>query len=161
MVKKSDEHPSWPGAETEIAIDPWYEKLIHDMHEWRRRAETGSVVIRSKDIRWYQNRQGRVRYYLLPPYKSDTALQTMAVFEQIIYRHSGMHRHQGGLAIFVLDGEGYTIVDGERCDWTGGDLLLLPIKPGGVVHQHFNRDPHRPARWLALIPMAFQEYLGS
>jgi gentisate 1,2-dioxygenase len=97
----------------------------------------------------------------MPPYKDDTALQTMAVFEQVIYRHSGMHRHQGGLAIFVLDGDGYTIVDGARCDWTAGDLLLLPIKPDGVIHQHFNRDPRRPARWLALIPMAFQEYLGS
>src|SRR5574341_2495986 len=37
----------------------------------------------------------------------------------------------------------------------------MPIKPGGVAHQHFNCDPERPARWLAFIPMAFQEYLGS
>ncbi|HZD39903.1 MAG TPA: cupin domain-containing protein, partial [Terriglobales bacterium] len=131
------------------------------MHDWRRRAETGLVVIRGKEIPWYQNRQGRVRYYLMPPFKEDTALQTMAVFEQIVYRHSGMHRHQGGLAIYVLDGEGYTVVDGISYEWSTGDLLLLPIKPGGVAHQHFNRDPNRPARWLALIPMAFQEYLGS
>jgi gentisate 1,2-dioxygenase len=161
MKKEPGEHLTWPGPEAEVPIDPWYEKLIQAMCEWRHRAETGLVVIRSKEIPWYQNPQGRVRYYLLPPYKADTALQTMAVFEQIIYHHSGMHRHQGGLAIYVLDGEGYTIVDGERFDWTAGDLLLLPIRPGGVAHQHFNRDPSRAARWLALIPMAFQEYLGS
>ena len=102
-----------------------------------------------------------MRYYLLPPYKADTALQTVAVFEQIIRRHSGMHRHQGGVAIYVLEGEGHTIVDGERYDWTAEDLLLLPIKPGGVAHQHFNRHADKPARWLAFIPMAFQEYLAS
>ena len=153
--------PTWPPPETGVPLDPWYEKLIEAMQEWRRRAETGIVVIRGKEIPWWQNRQGRVRYFLLPPYKTDTALQTMAVFERIIYRHSGMHRHQGGLAIYVLDGEGYSTLDGERVDWATGDLLLLPIKPGGVAHQHFNHDPDRPARWLAFIPMAFQEYLGS
>jgi len=162
MIKTAGgEHIPSPGRQDEVSIDPWYEKLMQAMREWHIRAETGLVVIRGTEIPWYQNRQGRVRYYLLPPYKADTALQTMAVFEQIIYRHSGMHRHQGGLAIFVLDGEGYTIVDGERYEWTAGDLLLLPVKPGGVAHQHFNRDPGRPARWLAMIPMAFQEYLGS
>lgn len=154
-------HPAWPGPEAEVPTDPWYEKLIQAMQEWRRRAETGLVVIRGKEIPWWQNRQGRVRYFLLPPYKTDTALQTMAVFERIIFSHSGVHRHQGGLAIYVLDGDGYSTLDGERVDWATGDLLLLPIKPGGVTHQHFNRDPHRPARWLAFIPMAFQEYLGS
>lgn len=161
ISKPSGDHLIRPGPDAKVSIDPWYEKLMQTMREWRRRAETGLVVIRGKKIPWFQNRQGRVRYYLLPPYKADTALQTMAVFEQIIYRHSGMHRHQGGLAIYVLDGEGYSTLDGERVDWATGDLLLLPIKPGGVTHQHFNRDPDRPARWLAFIPMAFQEYLGS
>lgn len=145
----------------EALPDPWYEKLIEDMQGWRRRAETGLVLIKGEETPWYQNRQARVRYYLLPPYRSDTALQTMAVFEQIIHRHSGMHRHQGGLAIYVLEGEGHTIVDEERYDWAAEDLLLLPIKPGGVAHQHFNRGPDKPARWLAFIPMAFQEYLAS
>ena len=161
MTKEHAEHQRRPAARAEIPTDPWYEKLIQDMHECRRRAETGLVVVRGKEIPWYQNRQATVRYYLLPPYKADTALQTMAVFEQIIHSHSGMHRHQGGLAIYVLDGDGYTIVDGERCDWTAGDLLLLPIKPGGVAHQHFNRDPGQPARWIAFIPMIFQNYLAS
>lgn len=147
--------------EVEALPDPWYEKLVEDMRGWRRQAEDGLVLIRGKEIPWHQNRQARVRYYLLPPYKADTALQTMAVFEQIIHRHSGMHRHQGGLAIYVLEGDGHTIVDDERFDWAAEDLLLLPIKPGGVAHQHFNRHPDKPSRWLAFIPMAFQEYLAS
>jgi uncharacterized cupin superfamily protein len=161
VIKRENVDSASAGLKAEVSADPWYEKLIQAMHEWRRRAETGLVVIRGREIPWHQNRQGRVRYYLMPPFKEDTALQAMAVFEQIVYRHSGMHRHQGGLAIYVLDGEGYTIVDGTRYDWTKGDLVLLPVKPGGVAHQHFNRDSNRPARWLALIPMAFQEYLGS
>ncbi len=161
MTKVQGEQQRGPGPNAEIPMDPWYQSLIEDMQGWRRQAETGLIVIRGKETPWFQNPQARVRYYLLPPYRGDTALQTIAVFEQIIYRHSGMHRHQGGLVIYVLDGEGYTIVDGERYDWAADDLLILPIKPGGVAHQHFNRDSTRPARWLAMIPMAFQEYLSS
>ena len=161
-MKQHDKPRSAPRKlKVETLPDPWYEKLIEDMQGWRRLAETGLVLIKGKDLPWHQNRQARVRYYLLPPYKADTALQTVAVFEQIIRRHSGMHRHQGGVAIYVLEGEGHTIVDGERYDWTAEDLLLLPIKPGGVAHQHFNRHADKPARWLAFIPMAFQEYLAS
>src|SRR5574341_111963 len=113
MKDHSSADSTWPSPETDVPFDPWYEKLIEAMQEWRRRAETGLVLIRGKETPWWQNSQGRVRYFLLPPYKADTALQTMAVFERVIYRHSGMHRHQGGLAIYVLDGEGYSTLDGE------------------------------------------------
>ena len=79
---------------------------------------------------------------------------------KVIHHHSGKHRHQGGLAIFVLEGAGYTVVDGKRYDWKAGDLILLPIKPGGVSHQHFNADPKKPARWLALITNSYRPHLG-
>src|SRR5262249_11533968 len=68
---------------------------------------------------------------------------------------------QGGLVIYVIDGKGYSIVDGERKDWEKGDLVLLPMKPEGVVHQHFNLDPSKPAVWAALINMPIHEYLAS
>ena len=35
--------------------------------------------------------------------------------------------------------------------------MLLPMKPEGVVHQHFNLDPEKPAVWAAPI----HEYLAS
>ncbi|MDP6560376.1 MAG: cupin domain-containing protein [Candidatus Binatia bacterium] len=161
MTKEETEGQKVSCPDADVPTDPWYESLTRDMKGWRLRAETGLVVIKGRETPWYQNPQARVRYYLLPPYRSDTALQSIAVFEQIIHHHSGMHRHQGGLVIYVINGEGYTIVDNERYDWTTDDLLILPVKPGGVAHQHFNLDPDRPARWLAMIPMAFQEYLSS
>ncbi|MBI2360067.1 MAG: hypothetical protein HYV04_14430, partial [Deltaproteobacteria bacterium] len=42
--------------EVEALPDPWYEKLIEDMQDWRRRAETGLVLIKGKELPWYQNR---------------------------------------------------------------------------------------------------------
>jgi len=78
-----------------------------------------------------------------------------------IKTRSGKHRHQGGLVIYVLEGKGYSVVDGERWDCEQGDLVLLPMKPEGVEHQHFNLDPQKPAIWCAFINITIQEYLAS
>ena len=83
------------------------------------------------------------------------------MFVQDIRVHSGKHRHQGGLVIYIIQGEGYSIVDGERHDWEAGDLLLLPVKPGGVEHQHFNKDDAHPAKWIAFISAALFEFGAS
>jgi len=39
-------------------------------------------------------------------------------------------------------------------------VLVLNRKPGGVSHQHFNADPKKPARWLALITNTYRPHLG-
>jgi hypothetical protein len=96
-------------------------------------------------------RQGRILYYLDPLQFPDTPLQDWLVFINDVRTHSGKHRHQGGLVIYVIEGKGYSIVDGERKDWESGDLLLLPLKRGGVEHQHFNTEADKPCRWVAFI----------
>ena len=79
-------------------------------------------------------------------------MQGWLVFMHEILTHSGRHRHQGGLALFIVDGKGYTVVDGVRYDWEKGDLVILPVQPRGCVHQHFNLNPDGPSHFLALIP---------
>jgi len=61
---------------------------------------------------------------------------------------------------YVLEGEGYSVVEGERHDWQAGDLLLLPVTQGGVEHQHFNTDPEQPAEWIAFIYWPFFDHGG-
>ena len=56
---------------------------------------------------------------------------------------------------------GYSIVEGKRIDWKKGDLVLLPLNPNEVEHQHFNLDPEKPALWAAFIHIPIQEHLAS
>jgi gentisate 1,2-dioxygenase len=63
--------------------------------------------------------------------------------------------------IYILEGEGWSEVDGERHDWEAGDLLLLPLKPGGVEHKHYNRYEDKPAKWIAFISGALFEWGAS
>jgi hypothetical protein len=134
--------------------------LIKDRIAIAERQQNGPIVIRSEDRPIQVNRQGTLRYYLAPLSYPDTPLQDWLVFENHVRTHSGKHRHQGGLVIYVIDGEGYSIVDGERFDWKSGDLLLLPIRPGGVEHQHYNLKADRPCRWIAFCHMPTMDNLA-
>ena len=138
-----------------------YERTLRDRQEFLDRQKTGPVVIKAADRPLQITRQARLVYFLDPLSYPDTPLQDWLVFKNDILTHSGKHRHQGGLVIYVIEGKGYSIVDGERKDWEKGDLVLLPMKPEGVEHQHFNADPSKPAIWAAFINIPIQEYLAS
>jgi quercetin dioxygenase-like cupin family protein len=129
--------------------------------EQLERNKTGPGVVRKADRPFYQSRQGKLRYYLEPITHPDTPLQMWRVFTHEIRTKSGKHRHQGGLVIYVLEGKGYYVVEGERLDWEKGDLVLLPLHPNEVEHQHFNLDPEKPSVWCAFIHLPIQEYLAS
>lgn len=146
--------------ESEAKHPDYYEISHRLMAENRRRALEARVVINGKELPWQQGRQGKAKWYLHTAIE-DTALQGWRVFLHDIKTHSGKHRHQGGLAIYVIEGSGWTIVDDVRHDWEEGDLILLQVKPEGVLHQHFNADPSKPCRWLAFIHMPFIDALGS
>ena len=117
-----------------------YEQTLQIYAPLRERAKAGKIVIRAKDVPWRQNRQALVKTYLSSHGIVDTASTDWICFIHDVKVHSGKHRHQGGIQLFVLEGNGYTVVDGERFDWEKWDLIILPVKPKGCEHQHFNKD---------------------
>jgi len=137
-----------------------YDRSLRMMKEQLKRYFDGKVVVRKSDRPLEHTRQGRLRFYLHNLTIQDTTFKDWRVFVHEIHSHSGKHTHQGGLVIFVLEGEGYTTVDGQKVEWKKGDLILLPIKPGGVEHQHFNKTADRPARWLAMIYAPYQDTMA-
>ncbi len=137
-----------------------YERLVKAQLALRERAFSGRIVLRANEQPWEQSRMGRLKWFVSRAADTGSALHQWLVFAHDIRSHSGKHRHQGGLAIFVLDGAGYTEVDGERLDWEAGDLILLPIKPGGVEHQHFSKRPGETCRWVAFIYLPYQDEAG-
>lgn len=121
-------------------------------------AAKGKRVVRARDIPFEQDQQGIRRTYVHHDL-TENAITHFHVFAHEIHTRSGRHTHQGGLTIFVIKGKGYSMVDGVRHDWEAGDLIMLPIKKGGVDHQHFNLDS-KPSVWLAIIPQPLQRFVG-
>ena len=131
-----------------------YERTIRRMLEERQANLTGEIV--SKGTSWGQNRQGYVRNFSVGLVPTQ-----WTVFQEHVIKHSGKHRHQGGFGLYVLAGEGYSIIEGERYDWKKGDLLLLPIARGGVEHQHFETGPDGENHWIAFWYEPFRRAVGD
>jgi quercetin dioxygenase-like cupin family protein len=72
------------------------------------------------------------------------------------HTHSVTHKHNEAI-IIVLRGQGYSLLDDERIDWTAGDTLYIAQ---GVWHQH-HITSDEPAMVIAIKPLPIQEYLGE
>ncbi len=144
--------------EAESALLNTYDEKLRDVLLEKERTKTSKKLLKGNQIPFSVSRQGIVRSYA-DHKRAGIALDQWWLFVHEIRQHSGKHVHQGGLMLFVLQGKGYTVIDGKRYDWGIGDLICLPIKKGGVEHQHFNIDD-KPSRWLALMYYPLNKAVG-
>jgi gentisate 1,2-dioxygenase len=130
-----------------------YQQLIELRDNERRRIAAAGVCVKGAELPWEVNPQGMLKWYMHPAIDS-TAHQFLLFYSQEIPpgSRSGRQQCQGGVVFVVVEGEGYTIIDGERYGWKKGDLLQLPIKPEGVTFQHFNASGKEPALLIAAEP---------
>lgn len=148
------------GKAIKVSVDApqsTYDRNYARTQEIQQRSRSGKIVVRRDERAEEMTRQGRLRYYLNRNTLHDTVLKDWNIFTHELRTRSGKHRHQGGLVIYVIEGKGYTVVEGQRQDWESGDLILLPIQPGGVEHQHFNLNGDTPSRWMAYIYKPFHD----
>lgn len=125
------------------------EHLFRWRDEHREMVRRGTKVVKGSALTLENNRMGLYRWYLHPA-KKDVATRSILLWVQEIPpgSRSGKQRHQGGRVHRILEGKGYTIVDGVKYDWEAGDVVMLPVKPEGVVFQHFNADPNN---WVIMV----------
>ena len=130
-----------------------YSELIRLRDEDRNRRVRGLTVVKGSLLSWEKNPQGIMKWYLHPS-KEDTAIQSLLIFLQEIPpgSKSGIQKYQGGVVIYILEGRGYTNIDGEKYAWEAGDVVQLPLRPKGIVYQHVNTDRQSPVRFIACEP---------
>ncbi|MDP2719703.1 MAG: cupin domain-containing protein, partial [Dehalococcoidia bacterium] len=130
-----------------------FEELFALRDRQRERWKSAPKVIKFKEIPLEKNRMGLYRWYLHPG-MDNTAINTILLWQQEIppSGKSGKQKTSGGRLHYVLQGRGYTIVDGVKHEWEQGDLVIIPKKPQGAVHQHFNSDPEVVARLACTEP---------
>jgi len=138
-----------------------YENTLRLNAEAREHARTGKIVIKGKERPWSQGKQGFIKSYLAWHDMDDTAAQDWSCFIHDVKAHSGKHRHQGGIQLFVLEGEGYTEVDDDKVEWEKWDPIILPVKPKGCTHKHYNKVKGAPAKWMAFRYHPFSHVLGN
>jgi quercetin dioxygenase-like cupin family protein len=87
-----------------------------------------------------QKQHDVTRYLIVPKngFKATSVAMTF-IFEDPPYHHSGRHKHLEAM-IYILEGEGYSEVQGRDERWGAGDLLHVP--PAMFEHEHFNNSPN-------------------
>jgi quercetin dioxygenase-like cupin family protein len=102
---------------------------------------------------------GHLRWYLHPRL-ADRATHAHYMFELEIPpgSRSGRLHHQGGVLHLVVEGSGYTELDGKLYEWQATDLVGVPAKHRGVTFQHVNTGTGR-VRMMVAYPN-FDSSLG-
>lgn len=128
-----------------------YEGLFVRWEQLYERAHRGKVHIRGREVPVIDSRQGTSQFYVMPQFE-ELALTQWVIF---VRDHTGVptgrHTHQGGITIFGVEGDGFSVVNGRRFDWSAEDAVLLPIVPGGLDHQHFRAREDRPSKFMGII----------
>lgn len=56
--------------------------------------------------------------------------------------HNNPHKHSNMAMFIVFEGEGYSMIDGEKVDWEKGDVFY---SPAWLEHEHCNTSDHESA----------------
>lgn len=132
----------WKGGKPKTVYDRYLKELVDENH-WYRNTRR---FIPCAEVPWEDTRQGRIKWMIHPG--TECCIRTLDIYIQELPpgSRSGKHRHVGEELIYVLEGKGYDIHDGERYDWEAGDLVCVPVL---TAHQHFNADCERPAKFIS------------
>ncbi len=136
-----------------------YEAMLRWRADWLEKQLTGKLLVRSNERDFEASRQALLKRYVTFEFTPEVASVNWSVFLNDVQQHSGRHKHQGGLVLFVIEGSGSTDIDGTRYAWKRGDLITLPIRPGGIEHQHFNDSAGQPCRWVAFYYKPFEDWV--
>jgi len=134
-----------------LANRNFWDELMAMRDEQRARLKKATQVVRGDELPLENNRQGLMRWYTHPAI-TDTALSTLMCFEQQIppRSRSGRLKFQGGQVVYILEGSGYTLLDGVKHAWEQGDILNLPRRENGIVVQHVNTSDTETVRFIAV-----------
>lgn len=136
------------------------ERLFEIRDQQRAVRRKGRTIAPGDELPWEWNRQGKQKWYMHPD-MTENCLNTLMFYVQELPAggRSGKQKSQGGQAGVIVEGRGYTLVDGVRHDWEKHDVLNFPVRTEGIVVQHFNLDPDRPAR-IAFVEPNTTDALG-
>ncbi len=105
----------------------------------------GKVIVhqleKHKNFSYSEERQCSVSISDIPSYTIGVDITTISPNS-----NDRKHRHYYETILFVLEGMGYSIVEGDKVDWKAGDALHIPP---WAWHQHFNTDLDKEVKFLS------------
>lgn len=131
----------------------WYDETIKLRDKERKRIARAKMLVKGKELPLELNPQGLMKWYLHPANNSTAHKLVIFNVQEIPPKsRSGKQKYQGGMVIYVIQGRGYTVIDGTKYAWKAEDIVQLPIRADGIVFQHFNTSAKETARLICCEP---------
>lgn len=125
-----------------------------DQAESERKASRKNI--HEEELEWVETAQDHQAALMISPETGFRTWGTTTMTAEIpVGGHSGAHKH-GEEAIFIVDGTGYSIVDGLKYEWRRHSCVAIPF---GAVHQHFNTGDV-PVRYLSILSVHLEHLCG-
>ena len=124
-------------------------------YEWEPTYESLSKYAGSSDGSPYDG----VMMEYVNPVTNGPVMQTMGASMQMLRpsEHTQAHRHTGSYLYHVAKGEGYSIINGKRYDWSERDIFCVP---SWMWHEHINTSESEDACLFCLNDLPVMRALG-
>lgn len=125
-----------------------YDRII------RQREPAEKRVLRAADRRW----EGNVQLLIDAGNGFDDRCISSFLRRLPPHSESDIHRHNFEAMGYVISGKGHEIHDGERIEWSAGDVVFIPAN---VWHQHVNPNADEEALVLFVTNWAQMLHLNA
>ena len=113
----------------------FYDTWLDTPNRLQDQLQQCQAVARDADIPWVSTPQDvRVKLMVANELGFTTMGSNVLKAEIPVGWHTGKHRH-GEESMHILEGEGFSIIDGQRFDWHKSSTIQIPF---WAEHQHFN-----------------------
>lgn len=140
----------------------FYEQALKESAEFRQEYKTRKGIVKADEMPWEDSPQGKIKHVVNA--KMNTRECALDMYQQFLDPGgcSGKHRHIAEEVFYVLEGKGYDLhwdvkfdcadeyiwdweTEPKKFEWEEGDFVYIPPY---TMHQHFNADPTKPARFI-------------
>jgi len=140
----------------------FYHRMLDRSKKFKEEYNKKRHVVTPEEMPWEDSPQGKIKHLVNEEMDTVECCLDMYMQEIPAGSRSGKHRHMAEEVFFVLEGKGYDLhwdafftldvkydwgweKEPKRFEWEEGDFVYLPPY---TMHQHFNVDPLRPARFV-------------
>lgn len=112
-------------------------------------------MARDREIPWERTRQdAKVKLMISNELGFTTMGSNVLKGEIPVGWHTGKHAH-GEESMHILQGQGFSIIDGQRFDWHRHTTIQIPYR---AEHQHFNTGDE-PVQYIAGMIFSLETYV--
>jgi len=134
----------------------FYDNWLRFWDQTVERRRAARKVIHEEELAWLATPQDARVALLVAPETGFATWGTASLIAEIpVGWQTGEHAH-GEEGIYIVAGEGFSIVNGVRYDWAKGSTLWMPF---GARHRHVNTGPV-PARYYSYLAIHLEHFVG-